>query len=198
MTKDAPPRDSAPAEAQEDDDAREDPAPRNTLVPSFDVATFARAVDGPSARPARVTVTNEVELEEARMASMQSSMPPPRSRIKSEAEVEIGIAEVDLDDSLESVRVRMASSPDARIRIEVHSLGDPEEVLGDLARTPSLLVSGSEVPSLGLDHHSGFMLALVDGALNYETILDVCGMSRAEALGVLATLARRGVIGVKK
>jgi DNA-binding IclR family transcriptional regulator len=38
----------------------------------------------------------------------------------------------------------------------------------------------------------------VDGVLNYETILDVCGMPRSQALEVLVTLMRRGVIGQRK
>jgi hypothetical protein len=168
------------------------PEPRSTLVPSFDVATFARAVDVSQPRAATLTITNETELEEARQRSMQSSLPPARERAHSEAELELSTADVAIDDLRLStpgeLRPRPIATP-GEIQL------DPEVVLGDLRRIPKLLVTPDAVPGLGLDHHAGFMLALVDSVLSYDTILDVCGMPRKEALAVLAKLVHRKIIG---
>lgn len=69
-------------------------------------------------------------------------------------------------------------------------------VLGSLDSVPRHAMMPEELTKLGLDHHSGFMLALVDGVLSFETIIDVCGMPRAEAVRVLAQLVKRGIINV--
>ncbi len=191
MTKD--PR--AEPESTDEPDALEEAKaePRSTLVPSFDVATFARAVDVGQPRAPNITITNEMELEEARRQSMQSSPPPPRQRAHSDAELELSTADVAIDDLSLSTPGELKPRP-----IETPGempAADPEAVLGDLKRIPKLLVTPDAVPGLGLDHHAGFLLALVDSVLSYDTILDVCGMPRKDALAVLAKLVTRRIVG---
>ncbi len=193
MTKDPRAEPESVAESDESDEPEEPkPEPRRTVVPAFDVATFARAVDVGQPRAPNVTITNEMELEEARVQSMQSSPPPARERARSEAELSLSTADVVMDDLTLStpgeLRPRQRSTP-GELTL------DPEVVLGDLKRVPKLLVTPDAVPGLGLDHHAGFMLALVDSVLSYDTILDVCGMPRREALAVLAKLVGRKIVG---
>ena len=176
-----------------DEPAEPKPEPHNTLVPSFDVATFARAVDVGQPRAANITITNEMELEEARRQSMQSSLPPARERAHSDAELELSTADVTMDDL--SLSTPGELRPMLIITPAEMSAIDPEAVVGDLARIPKLLVTPDAVPGLGLDHHAGFMLALVDSRLSYDTILDVCGMPRKEALIVLARLVEKKIVG---
>lgn len=181
------------------------PEPRSTLVPSFDVETYARAVDVTQPRAPNVTITNEFELEEARRQSMKSSLPPARARAHSDAEISVSTEDVSLDDLRLSTpgELKPAAPPPARapapssaVTPPAMAAVDPEIVLGDLKRVPKLLVPADSVPGLGLDHHAGFMLALVDSVLSYDTILDVCGMPRKEALVVLARLVEKKIVGV--
>jgi hypothetical protein len=188
MSKDPRAEPDSSNSPSEPDEPKADP-PRSTLVPSFDVETFARAVDVGQPRAPQLTITNEEELEEARQASMRSELPPARARAHSDAEIELSTADVVIDDLSGLVPMTPAGS-----MVPLRSL-DPELVLGDLNRIPRLLVAPGVVPGLGLDHHAGFMLALVDSVLTYDTILDVCGMPRKEALGVLARLVERRIIG---
>src|SRR5262249_41275404 len=66
--------------------------------------------------------------------------------------------------------------------------------LGALSQVPAVAVAPAEIPSLALNHRSGFILALVDGVSTLEMILDVCGMSRLEALRVLLELVQSGIL----
>ncbi len=76
--------------------------------------------------------------------------------------------------------------------------GDPREVesellkrLGSVTAVPAV-VSGA--PRSGLDHRAGFLLTFVDGASSIDDILDGSGLSRVDALHVLADLLAKGVI----
>ena len=73
---------------------------------------------------------------------------------------------------------------------------DAMAILGSLAAVPRHAIAPDQLMKLRLDHHAGFMLALVDGVLDFETIVDVCGMKKAEALRVLSFLIRKGVIEI--
>lgn len=59
---------------------------------------------------------------------------------------------------------------------------------------PRVVLPGSEVAKLALDHKAGFLLAHVDGMHTMEEILDVCAMPEAEALAILERLCALGVI----
>ncbi len=111
------------------------------------------------------TLTDEEELEFARQQSMKGSVAPPAPRGE--------IAE-----------------PSGEMVVE----GDPVAILGSLEQIPRLAVTTDELFDLHLDHHMGFILTLIDGVLDFETIVDVCGMPRHEAIRVLAMLVRRRVI----
>jgi hypothetical protein len=55
-------------------------------------------------------------------------------------------------------------------------------------------VSLEELKRIALDHVSGFLLSLMDGATNVEAILDISGLPRLLALRHLRSLLERGVI----
>ena len=69
--------------------------------------------------------------------------------------------------------------------------------LGDSTRVPNLALPMHELELHQLDHRSAFLLSRVDGALNVEDILDVCGMSRLEAFQLLTGLVMRGVLELR-
>jgi hypothetical protein len=63
-----------------------------------------------------------------------------------------------------------------------------------LDRIPVRLPQREEHKFAQLDHRMGFVLALVDGRTTIEDIVDGSGLSKLEALRLLADLARRRVI----
>jgi hypothetical protein len=63
-------------------------------------------------------------------------------------------------------------------------------------RVPKLAVRESEVRWLGLDSRMGFLLSRIDGSSDYETIVELSGMPRLEALRCLIDLADAKVIRI--
>jgi hypothetical protein len=158
-----------PTAAAKDDSYDEegvDEEKRPTVVPKYDVETFARNVS--RKRSPFPTITDDEVLEAARRASMKTAPPPPG-----------------------------APSPEASAPSSPSGDDEPMKILGSLEAVPRHAMAPDELTKLGLDHHAGFMLALIDGVLNFDTIIDVCGMPRPEALRVLAQLMKRGIIAVQ-
>jgi len=79
---------------------------------------------------------------------------------------------------------------------------DPEaalerEYLSSVGSASAILVvavSPEELKTLALDNVSGFLLSLMDGATDVETILDISGLPRLLALRHLRSLLERGVV----
>lgn len=69
--------------------------------------------------------------------------------------------------------------------------------LGPLDRVPMVVVPRGQMHWLSMDHRTGFVLSLVDGASSLETILDVSGMPRLDALRILSDLVQRKVISFR-
>jgi hypothetical protein len=55
-------------------------------------------------------------------------------------------------------------------------------------------ISAEELKSFALDHTSGFLLSLLDGATSLEEVLDIAGVPRLVALHHLRQLMERGII----
>jgi hypothetical protein len=69
------------------------------------------------------------------------------------------------------------------------AIGSPSAVL-------VVALSPGELKRFSLDHVSGFLLSLVDGRTDVETLLDLSGLSRLLALRHLRNLVLRGIIEV--
>jgi hypothetical protein len=59
---------------------------------------------------------------------------------------------------------------------------------------PVVTMTADELKRLPLDHRAGFVLSLMDGSMDLDTILDMCGMEREEALGLVRDLYDSGVL----
>lgn len=68
--------------------------------------------------------------------------------------------------------------------------------LGSLAQVVRVALSGEQIRWLSLDHRAGFLLSLVDGQSSIETLLDISGMPRLEALRILYALLDQRVIAL--
>jgi tetratricopeptide (TPR) repeat protein len=69
-----------------------------------------------------------------------------------------------------------------------------ESKLGSLARVPRLAIKPEEVLWLNLDHRSGFLLAQIDGAVDYDSLFALSGLPRLDTARILANLIADGVI----
>jgi len=63
-----------------------------------------------------------------------------------------------------------------------------------LGRIPVLLVEAEQLRGLQLDHRAGFLVSLIDGASNIETILDLSAMPKDETLRIIENLLGMDVI----
>ena len=163
----------------EEDDASEG---HPTLVPSFDPTQYAKDTEF---RAPAVTITDEVALEQARVASMSSTLPtspPMRARTPS-----------------------LADDPDATVEIdegetELDDLGDDQQIailrarLAPMSRVPTLTKKLPELGDLLHDPKTAYVLGFVDGILPLDTIVDVTGLPELDTLKVLDRMVHNGVV----
>ncbi|MFP2908430.1 hypothetical protein ACLESD_25925 [Pyxidicoccus sp. 3LFB2] len=69
-----------------------------------------------------------------------------------------------------------------------------ESKLGDLGRVPRVRLQPDDIIWLNLDHRAGFVLAQIDGAVSYEDLFALSGMTRLDTARILAQLLDEGVI----
>jgi tetratricopeptide (TPR) repeat protein len=69
-----------------------------------------------------------------------------------------------------------------------------ESKLGSLSNVPRLAIKPEEVMWLNLDHRAGFLLAQVDGSVNFEELFALSGLPRLDTAKILAQLLTDGVI----
>jgi hypothetical protein len=69
-----------------------------------------------------------------------------------------------------------------------------ESKLGRLDAVPRVRLKEDEIIWLNLDHRAGFVLAQIDGAVTFEDVFAVSGMSRLDTARILAQLLDEGVI----
>jgi tetratricopeptide (TPR) repeat protein len=69
-----------------------------------------------------------------------------------------------------------------------------ESKLGALSRIPRLAIKPEEIMWLNLDHRAGFLLAQIDGAVDFESLFALSGLPRLDTARILATLMQEGVI----
>lgn len=191
-------------DAPDDDD---DDDPRPTVVPAFDVEKYAKTADEFSEVRARMaTVTDEAALdaalEESRKAgksdeALTAPPPPPDhaadgepaladSRViakagrAADAEVEVGVAHVELGDLGEL-------DVDEQIAIL-------RDRLGPLTRVPRLSRPVTELGELVEDSRTAFAIGFIDGLLPLEAILDVTGLPELEVLQIFDRLVSNGAV----
>jgi hypothetical protein len=63
-----------------------------------------------------------------------------------------------------------------------------------VAGTPCVTMTNEALKRLPLDHRAGFLLSLMDGSLDLETIVELCGMESNEALELVRDLYESGVV----
>jgi len=69
-----------------------------------------------------------------------------------------------------------------------------ESKLGPLGGVPRLAIKPEEVMWLNLDHRAGFLLAQIDGEVDYESLFALSGLPRLDTARILSSLLVDGVI----
>ncbi len=69
--------------------------------------------------------------------------------------------------------------------------------LAPLDRPPLVVVPRTQMRWLSIDHRAGFILSLIDGTVTVETILDLSGMPRLDALRILHELVQQKIVAFK-
>ncbi len=69
-----------------------------------------------------------------------------------------------------------------------------ESKLGSLTLVPRLAIKPEEVMWLNLDHRAGFLLAQIDGSVDYDSLFALSGLPRLDTARILANLIADGVI----
>jgi hypothetical protein len=101
----------------------------------------------------------------------------------------------------------VSPDPHSEVRLLTHrhtgsarppSLARPEAGDGAWAGTmsdvPVVVMSVDRLKRLPLDHRAGFLLSLMDGAIDVETLLEIAGMPRVEVLRLVQDLFDSGVL----
>jgi hypothetical protein len=63
-----------------------------------------------------------------------------------------------------------------------------------LLGSPVVTMASESLKRLPLDHRAGFVISLMDGSIDLDTVIDLCGMEREEALDLVRDLYESGVV----
>jgi hypothetical protein len=101
-----------------------------------------------------------------------------------------------------AARTREAEVEEEGPQSEVRRITRPEmgAIAGDegwasrVAGMPVVVMPLDLLKRLPLDHRDGFLLSLMDGAIDLETIVEIAGMPRGEVIRLVRALFQAGVI----
>jgi len=106
----------------------------------------------------------------------------------------------DFSGSLELIEKILLTAPDHEEAREFLAQNEAtlfamyESKLQPLTNVPRLAIKPEEVMWLNLDHRAGFLLAQIDGHVDYEDLFALAGLPRLDTARILASLLAEGVI----
>jgi hypothetical protein len=157
---------------------------RATVRPTFDPEQFA---EDSEIRERMPTFTDEAALEDARLQSLPSNVPPARRPMStvpgplvanprdSAVEIDTGEADIEALDAGEQTAILSAR-------------------LAPLSRVPVLLGELTDFGHLLEDPKTAYVLGFIDGILPLETIVEVTGLPELDTLRVLDRMVAQGVV----
>lgn len=126
----------------------------------------------------RVAVTQKQVIEEARRLITERQFEESFELLQRAAET--GEFSLDLEATVELVRANLFTIY--------------RKSIGDLKRVPSLAADRSEITKFNLPSDAGFLLSLVDGVMDLESLLTVSGMDAFQALRITKNLIEVGIV----
>ena len=171
-----------------------------TIIPKVDPAHVVGVTEAlgydeedSAVRERMPTITDEDALENARLQSLPSNLPPPRRPMSTmpgaiadalrnprDSSVEIDTGEEDLDALDDAAQIAILS-----------------DRLGPLTAVPTLARPMSELGALVEDPKTAYVLGFVDGLLPLETIIEVTGLPELETLRVLDRMIAQSIVIVR-
>jgi tetratricopeptide (TPR) repeat protein len=189
------------------------PAPRTSApVESFQDEDYAPSPwdDGPAAAaPIELDSSGGLDLAAVEEKSDLRPLVPERSGApappRTDVEVWLSAAKElfalgDFSGSLELIEKILQVDPEhgeARDYLrqnEATLISMYESKLGPLSAVPRLAVKPEEILWLNLDHRAGFLLAQIDGTVDYDSLFALSGLPRLDTARILANLIADGVI----
>ncbi|HEY6004262.1 MAG TPA: hypothetical protein VIV57_15410, partial [Anaeromyxobacter sp.] len=147
------------------------------------------------------------EQSDLRPLVPEGSRPPAAAAAGPKTDVEVWLSAAkelfslgDFSGSLELIEKILQLDPDhgeARDYLrqnEATLVSMYESKLGSLARIPRLAIKPEEVMWLNLDHRAGFLLAQIDGTVDFDSLFALSGLPRLDTARILANLIADGVI----
>jgi hypothetical protein len=168
------------------------PAPRASSPAS-------RALE-PSASPGGEVLRAAGEVGNALELADRPSRPTPALNLVSEMSERFALG--DFSGSLRAAELLLGQDPEHELARRY--AGESRNKLESLyisrlfahGRVPRLALRESEIRWLGLDSRMGFLLSRIDGTSDYETLLELSGMPRLEALRCLLELVEAKVVRI--
>jgi tetratricopeptide (TPR) repeat protein len=190
------------------------PAPPGSAAPGAAPEDFAPSPwdEGPAAAATFVLEPDggldlNAVAEKSDIRPLVPDRAPPRAPLQGKKEVDVWMQAAkelfalgDFTGSLELIEKILQVDPDhgeAREYLrqnEATLIAMYESKLGPLAGIPRLAIKPEEVMWLNLDHRAGFLLAQIDGAVDYEALFALSGLPRLDTARILANLIADGVI----
>ncbi len=168
--------------------------------------------DGPAAAEIELESTGGLDLQAVAEKSdlrplVPQGAPAPAAAPQPKSDVEVWLSAAkelfslgDFSGSLELIEKILQVDPDhgeARDYLrhnEATLVSMYESKLAPLSRIPRLAIKPEEVMWLNLDHRAGFLLAQIDGTVDYDTLFALSGLPRLDTARILANLIAEGVI----
>ncbi len=167
--------------------------------------------DGPAGTLIELDVGGGLDLEavseKSELRPLVPEGPPARAVDRSRHDVEVWLQAArelfqlgDFSGSLELIEKILQVDPDHREaraylrQNEATLIAMYESKLGPLGGVPRLAIKPEEVMWLNLDHRAGFLLAQIDGLVDYDSLFALSGLPRLDTARILANLIADGVI----
>lgn len=173
--------------------------------PPIEPATARRpslSIETPAPRPVQRTFSPS-SIERALLGAVDGPVVTQRDIQDPEAEMLQCYERGDYAEAISLADLVLADAPESLVALECRSKsGTALEAiyaarLGSMSHLPIVVMTPEQLDGLEIDHRAGFLLSLVDGASTLETILDMCGMPRLDALRILRELVQLGVIRLR-
>jgi hypothetical protein len=59
---------------------------------------------------------------------------------------------------------------------------------------PRVMLTPDEIKQLPLDHRAGFLLSLMDGSVDFDSVVELSGLDRGDALEIARELYESGAL----
>jgi hypothetical protein len=126
----------------------------------------------------------------------------PQERDRPSPALDVDLVARNSDVRVAVARAQLSDLAEPEPRSEVRRVTRPEmgAVAGDegwarrMAGMPVVVMPLELLKRLPLDHRDGFLLSLMDGAIDLDTIVEIAGIPRAEVIRLVRDLFESGVI----